>query len=152
MNGGNPRHAHARRRRRPRRAVVVVRGPVPPGPYGRAHTFSLKKTIIHSAGAMTESGAAIVVRRPLSPRKFFAMLYETDAAASDGSRPRGETHMHQLQLCEPRRPRPSAPSTAGGHLHQAVVVVRPAAAYVQHTFATGLTAFREYHTSSTQCL
>lgn len=100
---------------------------------------------------MTESGVA--VRRPLSPRKFFAMLYETDAAATaeDGRRPHlgraGDIPLHQLYgLRRPSVPvQLAAAATSDMSLQQhTVVVVRPTAAYVEHTFAAGLTAFREY--------
>lgn len=103
---------------------------------------------------MTESGVA--VRRPLSPRKFFAMLYETDAdvaaAAEDVRRLHhgraGDVPLHQWYGL--RRPSVSVqPATAAASdtsLQQhTVVVVRPTAAYVEHTFAAGLTAFREYN-------
>jgi hypothetical protein len=99
---------------------------------------------------MTESGVA--VRRPLSPRKFFAMLYETDAAAAAAEHARrplnGRAGDVPLQQWYGLR-RPSVPvqltAAADPSLQQhTVVVVRPTAAYVEHTFAAGLTAFREY--------
>ncbi|XP_060839464.1 homeobox protein rough-like isoform X2 [Rhopalosiphum padi] len=97
---------------------------------------------------MTESGVA--VRRPLSPRKFFAMLYETDAAAAaeHARRPlHGRAGDVPLQQWYGLR-RPSVPvqlaAAADPSLQQhTVVVVRPTAAYVEHTFAAGLTAFLE---------
>lgn len=99
---------------------------------------------------MTESGVA--VRRPLSPRKFFAMLYETDAVAENVCRPlqgrAGDVPLQQWYGL--RRPRPPVvpvqlAATSDTSLQQhTVVVVRPTAAYVEHTFAAGLTAFREY--------
>lgn len=92
------------------------------------------------------------------------MLYETDAVAEvrrpgvrdyddddedggDGIKDCGK------RLCSGlRRSRPPVPATvtattatATDPLQQTVVVVRPAAAYVEHTFAAGLTAFREYN-------
>ncbi|XP_015365526.1 PREDICTED: homeobox protein rough-like [Diuraphis noxia] len=102
---------------------------------------------------MTESGVA--VRRPLSPRKFFAMLYETDAAAAAENvcRPlQGRAVDVPLQQWYGlRRPRPPIPvqlaATAANSdtslQQRTVVVVRPTAAYVEHTFAAGLTAFLE---------
>jgi len=101
---------------------------------------------------MTESGVA--VRRPLSPRKFFAMLYETDAdAAAEDVRGRphhgraGDVPLHQWYgLRRPSVPvQLAAAAASDASLQQhTVVVVRPTAAYVEHTFAAGLTAFREY--------
>ncbi|KAL5242759.1 hypothetical protein ACI65C_010169 [Semiaphis heraclei] len=102
---------------------------------------------------MTESGVA--VRRPLSPRKFFAMLYETDAAVAENvCRPlqgrAGDVPLQQWYGL--RRPRPpvvpvqlaATAATSDTSLQQhTVVVVRPTAAYVEHTFAAGLTAFLE---------
>ncbi|XP_022179106.1 homeobox protein rough-like [Myzus persicae] len=102
---------------------------------------------------MTETGVA--VRRPLSPRKFFAMLYETDATAAAAENVRRPLHGRAAdvplqQWYGLRRPRPSVPAqlaaaaTSGTSLQQhTVVVVRPTAAYVEHTFAAGLTAFLE---------
>ncbi|XP_003248166.1 homeobox protein rough-like [Acyrthosiphon pisum] len=100
---------------------------------------------------MTESGVA--VRRPLSPRKFFAMLYETDAdvaaAAEDVRRPHpgraGDVPLHQWYgLRRPSVPGQLAAAASDASLQQhTVVVVRPTAAYVEHTFAAGLTAFLE---------
>lgn len=100
---------------------------------------------VQSITIMTESGASVVVRRPLSPRKFFAMLYETDAV--DVRRPQAVAKaaataddMNQYEL---RRSRMSVPAATVDTLQQTVVVVRPAAAYIEHTFAAGLTAFRK---------
>lgn len=105
---------------------------------------------------MTESGVA--VRRPLSPRKFFAMLYETDAdvaaaAAADVRRPHhgraSDVPLHQRYgLRRPSVPAQLAAAAAASDTslqQHTVVVVRPTAAYVEHTFAAGLTAFREYN-------
>jgi len=95
---------------------------------------------------MTDAGgAAVVVRRPLSPRKFFAMLYETDTA--EVRRPLADAA--PVRQPESRSYGPSAtafvPATiAANAFRQTVVVVRPTAAYVERTFAAGLTAFREY--------
>ncbi|XP_025417046.1 homeobox protein rough [Sipha flava] len=104
---------------------------------------------------MTECGAAVVVRRPLSPRKFFAMLYETDAV-TDVRRPGvcGDEDHDDNKDCGKRpcsgsrKSRPPVPATVTATTvtnpaQQTVVVVRPAAAYVEHTFAAGLTAFLE---------
>lgn len=101
---------------------------------------------------MTECGgeAAVVVRRPLSPRKFFAMLYETDA--TEVRRPTVVQHLHE-EFANATVPYATAVAVPANVLRQtAVVVVRPtataaaaaAAAYVERTFAAGLTAFREY--------
>uniref|UniRef100_A0A2H8TW26 Homeobox protein rough n=1 Tax=Melanaphis sacchari TaxID=742174 RepID=A0A2H8TW26_9HEMI len=99
---------------------------------------------------MTESGVA--VRRPLSPRKFFAMLYETDAAAAaeHARRPlHGRAVDVPLQQWYGLR-RPSVPVQLAAAVpsepslqQHTVVVVRPTAAYVEHTFTAGLTAFLE---------
>lgn len=94
---------------------------------------------------MTESGMA--VRRPLSPRKFFAMLYETDAAASEHVRRPldGDVPLQQWYgLRRPPVPVQLAAASDPPLQQHTVVVVRPTAAYVEHTFAAGLTAFREY--------
>jgi len=83
------------------------------------------------------------------------MLYETDAAAAveNVRRPlHGRAADVPLQQWYGlRRPRPSIPQQlAAGAIsdtslqQHTVVVVRPTAAYVEHTFAAGLTAFREY--------
>ncbi|XP_027838620.2 homeobox protein rough-like [Aphis gossypii] len=94
---------------------------------------------------MTESGVA--VRRPLSPRKFFAMLYETDAAtaAEHVRRPlHGDVPLQQWYgLRRPPVPVQLAAVSDPPLQQHTVVVVRPTAAYVEHTFAAGLTAFLE---------
>lgn len=82
---------------------------------------------------MTER-ETVAVRRPLSPRKFFAMLYEPDEPAD---------------VTEVRRPNAAAAAAvavAGPGPRQAVVVRPAAVAYVEHSFAAGLSAFREYLT------
>ncbi|XP_050422938.1 homeobox protein rough-like [Adelges cooleyi] len=93
---------------------------------------------------MTESGTA--VRRPLSPRRFFAMLYETDAAAG------GDI------VREPRAVLAGTPAVSGRGRLTAVdkkrtcvpfrvrMVDRPAmvsSLLADHPFAVGLTAFLE---------
>ncbi|VVC40218.1 Homeobox domain, metazoa,Homeobox domain,Homeobox domain-like,Homeobox, conserved site [Cinara cedri] len=94
---------------------------------------------------MTESGAAVaaVRSRPLSPRKFFAMLYETDARETGA-----QTDAVRHRPAQPPRPPIPVPTSAADpvcprQLQQAVVVVRPVVAHVEHTFAAGLTAFLE---------
>lgn len=111
-------------------------------PVGRGRPAGGRVGTSYADAAMTESGAAVVRKPPLSPRKFFAMLYETDAAdtgrsrAATASPPPGSPSPVRSAAVPPAEPVP----------RQAVVaVVRPAVAYVEHhTFAAGLSAFRKY--------
>lgn len=113
-----------------------------------------------SAMAEPAGASAAVVRRPLSPRKFFAMLYETDTvvAAAAVRRPRtGGAATVTKDVDDDdgqRRPRPAVPAAVAAISHRqqtvATAIVRPAAAYVEHTFSAGLTAFREYDSPKTE--
>lgn len=84
------------------------------------------------------------------------MLYETDAVADvrrpgvreDDGEDRGKRQYSGLRISQPPVPvaiTTVAEAAAADPLQQTVVVVRPTAAYVEHTFAAGLTAFREYN-------
>lgn len=120
-----------------------------------AERVSAAMSAATSVTAESAATSAAVVRRPLSPRKFFAMLYETDTAVAPAAvrRPRGAgapTAGKDADGDGPRWPRPAVPAAYAtvSHRHHTAVataaaIVRPAAAYVEHSFSAGLTAFRE---------
>ncbi|XP_025208417.1 homeobox protein rough-like [Melanaphis sacchari] len=116
-----------------------------PFDHGRAHFRRNIAWALRRCSPWPESGVA--VRRPLSPRKFFAMLYETDAAAEHARRPlHGRAVDVPLQQWYGLR-RPSVPVQLAAAVPRSVaatahtvVVVRPAP---RRTFTAGLTAFLE---------
>lgn len=120
----------------PARANIVGFPSVASGP---ARPTGASERRVPPDAVMTESAsaAAVVRKPPLSPRKFFAMLYETDAGRSSPQPPPGSP--------SPVRPAAVPPAEPVVPRQAVVAVVRPAVAYVEHhTFAAGLSAFRKY--------